>query len=232
MFKNSKQSTELNKDDVLPAQHKSGPAYRWAFFSAKLVFLGLVIVGLVLLNPFFIKFVYSSHPPLAAANTIQVPDTQSVLQSSYVRIADPSLITISSLSLNAPFEPLGLQANHTIEVPKNNMGVGWFIYGAKPGAVGAFVVVGHLDSASGPAVFTNLNSIQLGDKIFITKTDGSVVVYKVDSLQKYSQNNFPTQAVYGPISYAGIRLITCSGVWDKKAGHYSQNLVVFGSETQ
>ena len=38
----------------------------------------------------------------------------------------------------------------------------------------------------------------------------------------------PTQRVYGPISYAGIRLVTCGGAFDHSTGHYVDNIVVFG----
>jgi LPXTG-site transpeptidase (sortase) family protein len=163
-----------------------------------------------------------------AVNNAAMPQSALAVKASGAH--DPSLLTIPSLNLSAPFELLGLNPNHTIEVPKNNMGVGWFVYGAKPGEIGATVVVGHLDSVKGRAIFADLDKIKPGDKILIKRADGSEVAYRVDSLSKFSQDSFPTLAVYGTVSYPAIRLITCAGIYDKKAGHYSENLVVFGSE--
>jgi len=36
-------------------------------------------------------------------------------------------------------------------------------------------------------------------------------------------------AVYGPINYAGLRLITCGGTFDEKTKNYESNTVVFAT---
>jgi hypothetical protein len=174
-----------------------------AVLVVKLFFAGIFAIALFLVNPGLFR----------AAN-----------------FAAPSSLVIPDLNLKAPFEPLGLNLSGSIEVPKNNWGVGWFVYGAEPGEIGPFVVVGHLDSSQGDAVFAHLNKIKPGNKIMVQNADDSLVTYSVTYVAEFSQNNFPTQAVYGPLPYAGIRLITCSGTWDKKAGHYTNNLIVFGSK--
>jgi len=46
--------------------------------------------------------------------------------------------------------------------------------------------------------------------------------------KRYSE--FPTQAVYAPITYPGLRLITCGGTFTKGNG-YSDNIVVFAHLT-
>jgi hypothetical protein len=204
---------------------KDGFAKSRAVFTLKLVLIGLIVAGLALIVVGTLK-IFNNQQMLGTY--VSTPQLGLAVKSSAT--PNPILLTIPSLNVSAPFEPLGFNTNHSIEVPKNNFGVGWFIYGAKPGQIGAAIVVGHLDSVYGPAIFQNLSKIKPGDKIFITRADGSIVTYEVDSMAKFSQDNFPTLAVYGPLSYAGIRLITCSGVWDKSAGHYSDNLVVFGTE--
>ena len=40
---------------------------------------------------------------------------------------------------------------------------------------------------------------------------------------------FPTLEVYGNIDHAGLRLITCGGVFDPDAGSYESNVVAFAS---
>jgi LPXTG-site transpeptidase (sortase) family protein len=145
----------------------------------------------------------------------------------------PKLLSIPNIEVSAPFEILGLNANQTIEVPINPKSVGWFIYGAKPGEIGALIIVGHLDAPKKEAgVFVNLNKLKPGDEITVKLSNNSLVTYRVDSLSIFPQNNFPTEKVYGKLDYAGIRLITCSGNYNKKAGHYTDNLVVFGTKIQ
>jgi sortase (surface protein transpeptidase) len=219
MFKNN-----LIKDQLY--QNPKRSAKRGFAFVLKLMFALMILGGIGLIASDTVQPSESAKAPLAD----KLLNAHPVLASGFSNAPNPSQLNIPSLNISAPFEELGLNNNHTLAVPQNSMGVGWFVYGAKPGQIGAAVVVGHLDTAKGPAIFADLSKIKPGDKIVITRDDGSVVTYRVDSLAKYSQSNFPTQAIYAPVSYAAIRLITCSGTWDKKAGHYSQNLVVFGTE--
>jgi len=229
MFENnfSVKQTNLSKDgdSNRPASEISSELTGGISFLAGLIFAVMLAAGMALAATGTVQLLNNNLP--VASNIILPEPVMAAVASG---VPDPSILAIPSLNLTAPFEPLGLNSNHTIEVPKNNMGVGWFIYGAKPGEAGAAVIVGHLDSVSGPAIFENLGKIKPGNNIVITRADGSVVTYRVDSISKFSQDNFPTEVVYGPVSYAAVRIITCSGIWDKQAGHYSQNLVVFGSE--
>jgi sortase (surface protein transpeptidase) len=219
----------LKNNSVIKNQFYANPGHgskRGSILLVKLIFVLMILAGIGIATSGAIKQFSNSNAPLVD-DLNNLPQAQA---ASFTSLPNPSLITIPSLQISAPFEDLGLNSDHTIEVPKNNMGVGWFIYGAKPGQLGSFVVVGHFDSLKGPAIFTKLKKIKSGDKILITRDDGTVITYQADTISQFSQNNFPTKAIYGSVPYAGIRLITCSGVWDKQAGHYSQNLVVFGKE--
>jgi hypothetical protein len=42
---------------------------------------------------------------------------------------------------------------------------------------------------------------------------------------------FPTDAVYGDLDHAGLRLITCGGDFDDDSGSYEDNVVVFATFT-
>lgn len=195
-------------------------------FAVKVFFTVMVIIGLAFINPALFTL---SHSGNQSASSDAIAQKLPLTATSYSTL-NPSLLIIPSLKLRAPFELLGLNADHTIAVPKNDMSVGWFVYGAKPGEIGTSVVVGHLNSLKGRAIFANLNKIKPGDEILIQRMDKSVVVYSVDSISKFSQQNFPTETIYGSKSYPAIRLITCSGVYNKKIGRYSENLVVFASK--
>jgi sortase (surface protein transpeptidase) len=106
---------------------------------------------------------------------------------------------------------------------------GWYKYSPTPGELGPAIIVGHVDSYKGISVFWRLRELVPGDTIDITRADGSVAKFQVNSLQQFDQTNFPTQAIYGDINYAGLRLITCGGTFNRKTGHYDHNMVVFAS---
>lgn len=142
--------------------------------------------------------------------------------------ATPTRIRIPSVDLTATFEgPLGIHDDQTVEVPDSYEEVGWYKYGPTPGELGPAIVLGHVDSYEGPAVFWPLRKLKPEDQIFIDRIDGTTATFTVDRLEEYSQNGFPTDKVYGDLDYAGLRLITCSGVYNHGTFRYSHNLIVF-----
>ena len=99
--------------------------------------------------------------------------------------------------------------------------------GPSPGEVGPAVIEGHVDTKSNVAVFFYLSRLHAGDRIVITRADARTVTFSVDSLASYPKSNFPTQLVYGPTAYPALRLITCGGTFDRRAGSYLNNIIVF-----
>lgn len=142
--------------------------------------------------------------------------------------AEPTEIHIPKLSISAPFSaPLGLLDSGEIEVPEGYEEVAYYKYGPTPGEIGPAVVLGHVDSVDGPAVFYSLGQLQKGDPIEIYREDGTVATFIVTALERHSQDEFPTEKVYGSLDYAGLRLITCSGTYDKDELRYSHNLIIY-----
>lgn len=50
-----------------------------------------------------------------------------------------------------------------------------------------------------------------------------------DGVRRYPKDRFRTGLVYGDINYAGLRLLTCGGAFDRATGHYVDNIVVFAA---
>jgi hypothetical protein len=138
-------------------------------------------------------------------------------------------IQITRIGVNTKVMKLGLRSDGTLDVPPFDHAdeVGWYEKSPDPGAEGPAVIVGHIDSPQGPAVFYRLASLIPGDLIQITRADGSVAIFRVSRLESPAKNRFPTHAVYGNINYAGLRLITCGGSYDPSAGGYQSNTIVF-----
>lgn len=142
----------------------------------------------------------------------------------------PVELRIPKLNLETEFEaPLGLNEDRTIEVPETYTKVGWYENGATPGEIGPAVVLGHVDSFEGPAVFWPLGKLEEGDEIEVERADGTVAVFEVEYSERFDQDEFPTELVYGPTEKPTLRLVTCSGSFDKLAQKYSHNLVVFAT---
>jgi hypothetical protein len=91
------------------------------------------------------------------------------------------------------------------------------------------VILGHVDSYRGPAVFFTLRSLVSGDAVDVTLADGVTAQFKVTSVASYLKSNFPDQMVYGPHGFGALQLVTCGGTFDTQTGHYLSNTVVYTS---
>ena len=121
---------------------------------------------------------------------------------------------------------LGLGSDGTLDVPPGGFPAGWYTGGPTPGEVGPAVIAGHIDM-KGPGVFYKLHSVARGDRVTVTRADGSTPVFRVTLVKQYAKDSFPTRLVYGNLDHAGLRLITCGGTFNSRTGHYEDNLVVF-----
>jgi Sortase domain len=141
----------------------------------------------------------------------------------------PVRIQIPAIGVNARVIRLGLNPDHTLQVPRNFADTGWWAGGTSPGDPGPAVIAGHVDSYTGPAVYFRLKELRRGNQIRIVRRNGSVVRFTVQRLHSYPKSHFPTKRVYGPTRQPTLRLITCSGTFDRSTGHYLDNSVVFAT---
>jgi len=142
--------------------------------------------------------------------------------------SEPVGMRIPSVGIDAVFEdPLGVQDTGEIEVPDSYETLGWYKHGPTPGEIGPSVVLGHVDSYEGPAVLFNLKEVNVGESIEIDRADGSTVVFEIQKIEKHTQQGFPTEKVYNDLDYSGLRLITCTGTFNRGIQQYSHNLIVF-----
>ncbi len=146
-------------------------------------------------------------------------------------VAAPVSLTIPLIGVSTKLITLGLQSNGSLQVPSTTSVAGWYTGSPRPGAIGSAVIVGHIDSVSGPGVFFRLDELRRGDQVYVRRADGSMAEFRVTTVQEYLKDKFPTEAVYGPTPDAELRLITCGGAFDYATRHYLSNIVVYATET-
>ncbi|WP_406304862.1 class F sortase [Streptomyces sp. NBC_00885] len=144
--------------------------------------------------------------------------------------ARPDRVEIPSIGVAAPVVPRGLDPAGAVDPPPYAMQntVGWYGSGTQPGASGAALLVGHVDTETKPAVFYGLSSARPGEKVRVSRADGSVVEFTIDDIQVFGRDRFDPRKVYGPREdgRAELRLITCGGTFDRATGTYNANVVV------
>jgi LPXTG-site transpeptidase (sortase) family protein len=139
-------------------------------------------------------------------------------------------LTIPLIGLETSLITLGLASDGTMQVPSSTTVAGWYTGSPRPGGVGSAIIVGHIDSLTGPGVFYKLPQLRAGDSVYVKRADGTTAEFRVTAVQTYLKDQFPTQTVYGPTPDAELRLITCGGAFDPATHHYLSNIVVYATE--
>lgn len=144
-------------------------------------------------------------------------------------VARPESLTVPGVGIETPLIHLGLNAERRLEVPEDPSLAGWWSGGPVPGEDGAAVIVGHVDSKTGPGVFWHLSRLAPGDEVVVRSADGGVVTFVVDGVGRWPKDEFPTDDVYHRHDGPELRLITCGGELDPRTGHHKDNVVVFAT---
>lgn len=145
----------------------------------------------------------------------------------YPQVAAPVRLRIPALRIDTSLQRLGRTADQTIEVPTDFGVAGWFADGPRPGGSGPAVILGHVDSATGPGVFLRLHELTPGADVLIDRADNSSVDFRVTSVQWVPKTSFPTELVYGPTLQPSLRLVTCGGQFDHTRRSYRDNVIAY-----
>ena len=214
---------------------------------AMLVGLAAIVAGLALLVSVVGAVSQDDRDPRLDASAIAAPRNEAVTRDAATsdaatsdaaaertprsarreRVAIPVRIEIPSVAVRAPIIRLGLNPDRTLEVPTDYGDTGWWSGGARPGENGPAVIVGHVDSHTGPAVFYRLSELRKGDKVVVVRRDGSRARFTVQGSERFPKDEFPTARVYGRTDRPTLRLITCGGAFDSSTGHYVDNTIVY-----
>jgi len=142
----------------------------------------------------------------------------------------PQRLDIPDLGVQAPVVARGLDRQGAIDPPPFDQAgvVGWYASGAKPGAAGPALMVGHVDTETRPAVFYKLSVLKPGETIRVIRDDGKVAEFTVDDVEVLRRDRFDARQAYGQRrpGRAELRLITCGGTFDRSSRSYTANVVV------
>ncbi|WP_327287889.1 class F sortase [Streptomyces sp. NBC_01198] len=143
--------------------------------------------------------------------------------------ARPVRIRIPGIGVDRSLADLGVQSDGHLAAPEDPEQVGWWSDGPRPGDAGAAVIVGHVDSLTGPAAFYGISALRPGDSITVDRADHSHLDFTVQALRQYKKDDFPDNEVYATTGPPELRLITCGGPYDPAEGGYLDNVVVYAT---
>jgi LPXTG-site transpeptidase (sortase) family protein len=196
--------------------------------SAVLLVLGLVLLAVPAAG------VLTSEPAPASGHSTLRGVTRPVAQARVFehtaerssQPVDPRLLVVDTIGISADVEKIGLTADGALSTPTDVANVGWYSGSSRPGDKGPAVIVGHVDSGDGPAVFARLAELEVGDVVTVENGGEAALSFAVSTVARHPKDSFPSEAVYGASPDAELRLITCGGRYDRDSG-YADNVVVF-----
>ena len=157
----------------------------------------------------------------------EVPSPTRLTRAEAV-VGRPVSIAILAVGVRARVVAVGLRPDRTMEVPEVQQ-AGWYELGPRPGEAGPAVIVGHVDSRSGPAVFFRLGQLRRGGRIVIGQAGGLARSFLVERVERRAKEALPVGRIWNRTRKPVLRLITCGGSFDRSTGHYRDNIIVYAS---
>ncbi|HXI17221.1 MAG TPA: class F sortase [Chloroflexota bacterium] len=164
--------------------------------------------------------------------------------SSLLRTGAPTSIAIPTAGILAPIEPVWLAlpagpetgadqlvaatTGTPIGLPSTPDSVGWYALGALPGEAGSALLVGHVDTVAGPAVFTRLPEVFPGTTVHLTTAQGEST-FVVENVRRHPAHLPAPAELFALDGEARLYLITCTGRFIRSAGGYQERLIVSAS---
>lgn len=175
--------------------------------------------------------------PAPAPATVTVTDTP-ILVATTTHTVVPTAIRIPSIGVHAtsmiavglvtardatPSQPAGSIATPPLTHPQQ---IAWYKGSPTPGDVGPAVVLSHRDGDGQYGGFARLDDVQVGDEVDIDRSDHRTAVFRVTGTALYPKADMTNADVYSNLDHPGLRLITCSGPFDRTAHNYPLQRVV------
>lgn len=105
----------------------------------------------------------------AAPNVGAASSAQPVVVGPILSASKPTVLEIPRLKVNQPLIELGVNPDHTAQVPPLSQvkTPGWLQVSPTPGELGPAVILGHVDSYREKGVFYRLGELRPGDPVHV-----------------------------------------------------------------
>lgn len=192
----------------------------------------LAVSGLALLlggcavDPEVVRSEPTATGVVAESSSVAAPSSSNA-PSPLMPESDPVRLRVPSIGVDTSLMELGLQRDGTMEVPPDGEIAGWYTKAPTPGELGPAVIAAHVDWKGDPGTCYELDELAPGDGVSVERQDGTTAKFVVTKVEQHPKDAFPTDAVYGDIDHAGLRLITCGGDFDEEARSYRDNIIAY-----
>ncbi|MHB8991505.1 MAG: class F sortase [Chloroflexota bacterium] len=142
------------------------------------------------------------------------------------RVGLPKRLRIPAVQVEAGFEYVGLTPEGAMGAPEDPDRVAWYRAGPRPGQPGNAAIAGHVDWAGKVRAFWWLKQLEVGDIVEVVTEGDESYRFVVRWLRWYDAADAPIEEIFGSSQTPEITLITCGGLFDRRAKQYLSRLVV------
>jgi hypothetical protein len=169
--------------------------------------------------------------PAARPSTLITPLITSTVGSTPEPSAaePPTTVTLGSLGVTLPVQPVGIAADGQMDLPPNPAEVGWYRFGPSPtSAEGAVVLAAHVDSRKyGPGPLARAAALAPGSTIVVA-TGTRSVTYTVTAVISVRKQDLDPTLVFDRSGPPRLHLVTCGGEYVRGQG-WTSNVTVIAS---
>jgi sortase A len=171
------------------------------------------------------------HATMFTPEQTTVPTTQAAIVSATIATTSmPVRLQIPKLNIDANVQHVGINTKGNIGTPNNFTDTAWYQGGVQPGQVGTAIVDGHVDNGLSLAgVFKHLDTIAMGDDLYVVEKDGTKLHFVVSDIENYPYEAVPMADILAQHTKRQMVLITCEGAWVAGQKTYDHRLAVYAT---
>lgn len=141
-------------------------------------------------------------------------------------ITVPLRLRVPSVGVDGAVTAVGVAGDGQLAVPDDAGSISWYRFGSGPGGAGTTVLAGHVDYDGSRGVFWRLDELQTGQRVELGTSAGPMI-FVVTATRRYAKPDLPLADLFGRAGPSRLVLITCGGSFDRVAGSYRDNVVVY-----
>ena len=171
--------------------------------------------------------------PAAAEEAAACPDLTNPGGLDWRATKDPGphatggSVSVPQLGVEAPIVRVGVAGSGKMVVPRNPRDVAWLDQGTYPGETQNAVLAGHVSYSGRPGVFADLQGLKSGSLVSV-RLDGKRWDYRVVWNCLFDRRTELAERIMGRTEIPSVTLISCGGVYDRRAGTHTKRIAVRG----
>jgi LPXTG-site transpeptidase (sortase) family protein len=175
-----------------------------------------------------------SHADVTNLNWTIVNSTESPAETKVdigAHITVPAnqakVLRLPSIASEGLIQKVGVDQHNQVAVPANVHMVGWYVNSVTPGEKGLSIIDGHVSGKYSAGVFKMIHQLKQGDHFSIEFGNGRVKKFIVQRKQDVATKDADKVLFVRDHEYAAeLKLITCSGKFNKQSSEYNNRLIV------